>query len=64
MSNLTDFINALRVEVEQHDSTYVYFNKDDGSIVSISGSIHDELPDNQEVVKVPQSDALPILNGD
>ena len=64
MSNLNDFINALKVEVEQYDSTYVYFDKDDGSIVSISGTINDELPDTQEVIKVPQKDALPILSGD
>ena len=64
MSDLIDFIKELKTEVEQNDTTYVYYEKDTGSIVSISSSFDDTLSENQEVILVPQNQALPLLTGD
>ena len=52
MSDLIDFIKELKTEVEQNDSTYVYYEKENGNIVSISSSFDESLLDGQEVIKV------------
>lgn len=64
MSDLIDFIKELKTEVEQNDTTYVYYEKDTGSIVSISSAFDDTLLDGQEVIRVSQEQALPLLIGD
>ena len=64
MSDLIDFIKELKTEVEQNDSTYVYYEKENGNIVSISSSFDESLLDGQEVIKVSQEQALPLLVGD
>ena len=64
MSDLINFIKELKAEVEQNDNTYVYYEKKNGNIVSISSSFDDTLSENQEVILVPQHQALPLLTGD
>ncbi len=64
MSDLIDFIKELKTEVEQNDSTYVYYEKENGNIVSISSSFDESLLEDQEVIKVSQKQALPLLIGD
>ena len=64
MSNLHDLINLLKDEVDQQQSTYVYYNKQTGIIHKICGSINDDPLEDEEILKVDHKVAEPILSGE
>ena len=64
MSNLHDLINLLKDEVDQQQSTYVYYNKQTGIIHKICGSINDDPLEDEEILKVAHEVAEPILSGE
>ena len=64
MSNLNDLISLLKEEVEQTQSTYVYYNESDGEIHQICGSMYEDPKEGQAILKVSPEVANPILTGE
>ena len=64
MSDLHDLISLLKTEVEQNDSTYVYYTEDTGEIIKLCGSMYEDPQEGESILKVSHELANPILSGE
>ena len=64
MSDLHDLISLLKTEVEQNDSTYVYYIEDTGEIIKLCGSMYEDPQEGESILKVSHELANPILAGE
>ena len=64
MSELHNLISLLKAEVEQNDSTYVYYDKNTGELNKLTGSMEETPTDYQSILRVSHEAAFPILSGE
>ena len=63
MSELNDLIKSLQMEVKLSESTYVYYDKETGSVLRLSGQ-EQPFDENEDVLAVPHDVSSPILTGE
>ena len=61
MSNMLNFLNQVKLDCSNELVSYVYYNKDDGSIHKISS--RNTPSDTYSILEVPTSQAEPITSG-
>lgn len=64
MSDLHDLISLLKTEVEQNDSSYVYYIENTGEIIKLCGSMYEDPQEGESILKVSHEIANPILSGE
>ena len=64
MSDLHDLISLLKTEVEQNDSSYVYYTETTGEIIKLCGSMYEDPQEGESILKVSHELANPILSGE